>query len=183
MKPRARAGHASIAKAALAGHSAPMKMPRPARQTNRKVKFGAVDATAKSLRALLRLSRHLNASQTTRAAGCIVGPRTKSYGHCKLSTLSATVRDGRPIDHARRILDYARAHAHHAHPARPDHNSTLHPWPAQTEQERSSAARRLRGMSCPRRGEVISPPIGQMTLQMRPWEQDDDRRRQSLRHR
>src|SRR5579863_4473438 len=40
IKPRERTGQVSIAKAAPAGHSAPMPMPRSARHTNRKTKVG-----------------------------------------------------------------------------------------------------------------------------------------------
>ena len=41
MKPRERAGHVSIAKAAPAGHSAPMPMPNKARNRNKSQKLGA----------------------------------------------------------------------------------------------------------------------------------------------
>ncbi len=40
MKPRERIGQLSIAKAAPAGHSAPMKMPSNARKKNRNMKVG-----------------------------------------------------------------------------------------------------------------------------------------------
>src|ERR1700742_5051356 len=40
MKPRERAGQDSIARAAPAGHSAPMPMPSNARKKNRKAKLG-----------------------------------------------------------------------------------------------------------------------------------------------
>src|SRR5215472_14371403 len=40
MKPRERVGHCSIANAAPAGHSAPMPIPRSARNTNRNMKVG-----------------------------------------------------------------------------------------------------------------------------------------------
>src|SRR5204863_9948650 len=40
MKPRDRIGHCSIAKAAPAGHSAPMPMPSSVRNTNRNMKLG-----------------------------------------------------------------------------------------------------------------------------------------------
>src|SRR5215469_12859130 len=40
MKPRERAGHCSIANAAPAGHSAPMPIPRSARNTNRNMNVG-----------------------------------------------------------------------------------------------------------------------------------------------
>src|SRR5215831_5228271 len=40
MKPRERVGHCSIANAAPAGHSAPMPMPRSARNTNKNMKVG-----------------------------------------------------------------------------------------------------------------------------------------------
>src|ERR1043166_9332171 len=40
MKPRERAGQDSMARAAPAGHSAPIPMPRRARKKNKKAKFG-----------------------------------------------------------------------------------------------------------------------------------------------
>src|SRR6516165_1173277 len=40
MKPRERVGHCSIAKAAPAGHSAPMPIPSSARNTNRNMNVG-----------------------------------------------------------------------------------------------------------------------------------------------
>src|SRR6516165_8750024 len=40
IKPRERAGHCSIANAAPAGHSAPMPIPRSARNTNKNMKVG-----------------------------------------------------------------------------------------------------------------------------------------------
>src|ERR1700686_166504 len=40
MKPRERVGHVSIARAAPAGHSAPMPMPSSARNRNRNQKVG-----------------------------------------------------------------------------------------------------------------------------------------------
>src|SRR5690349_4811730 len=40
MKPRERCGHCSIAKAAPAGHSAPMPIPSSVRNTSRKMKVG-----------------------------------------------------------------------------------------------------------------------------------------------
>jgi hypothetical protein len=40
MKPRERMGHVSIAKAAPAGHSAPIPMPSSARNRNRNQKVG-----------------------------------------------------------------------------------------------------------------------------------------------
>src|SRR3954454_14543052 len=45
MNPRERAGQDSIARAAPAGHSAPIPMPSSARVTNRKVKVGESPAS------------------------------------------------------------------------------------------------------------------------------------------
>src|SRR5579864_7779123 len=44
MKPRERVGHDSMARAAPAGHSAPMPMPRSARNRNTRKKLGAMPA-------------------------------------------------------------------------------------------------------------------------------------------